>query len=82
MRSAPAAEVKVEGTLHKPTAKPADKEKKKVAKPAKQVVWRDEAAKRRTIKTRGDSGGQSGWRAPRGSQKEACQNHTQHGLLG
>jgi len=53
----------VEGTLHKPTAKPADKDKKVAKKPAKQVVWRDESAKRRTIKTRGDSGGQSGWRA-------------------
>jgi len=52
----------VEGTLHKPTTKPAG-DKKTAKKPAKQVVWRDEAAKRRTIKTRGDSGGVSGWRA-------------------
>lgn len=52
----------VEGTLHKPTTKPAG-EKKIAKKPAKQVVWRDEAAKRRTIKTRGDAGGVSGWRA-------------------
>ncbi|HEX2831169.1 MAG TPA: translation initiation factor IF-2 [Burkholderiales bacterium] len=65
-------EAKVEGTLHKPTAKPADKDKKKVAKPAKQVVWRDEAAKRRQIKTRGDSGGQSGWRARRGGGRHGA----------
>jgi translation initiation factor IF-2 len=66
--AAPAAgaEAKVEGTLHKPTAKPADKDKKVAKKPAKQVVWRDEAAKRRQIKTRGDSGAQSGWRARKG----------------
>src|SRR6478736_4916548 len=44
--------VPVEGTLHKPTTKPADKDKKTAKKPAKQVVWRDEAVKRRTIKTR------------------------------
>jgi translation initiation factor IF-2 len=51
----------VEGTLHRPTTKTVDKKAPK--KPAKQVVWRDEAAKRRTIKTRGDAGGASGWRA-------------------
>ncbi|MGZ5161538.1 MAG: translation initiation factor IF-2 [Burkholderiales bacterium] len=55
--------VPVEGTLHKPTTKPADKDKKTAKKPAKQVVWRDEAVKRRTIKTRGDSSGGLGWRA-------------------
>jgi translation initiation factor IF-2 len=50
-----------EGTLHMPTGKPADKKAKK--QPAKQVVtWKSEAAKRRTIKTRGDSTGVQGWR--------------------
>src|SRR6185503_18730527 len=53
----------VEGTLHKPTAKPGDKPEKKAKKPVKQVVWRDESVKRRTIKTRGDSSGGLGWRA-------------------
>jgi translation initiation factor IF-2 len=49
-----------EGTLHMPTGKPADK---KAKKPVKQVVtWKSEAAKRRTIKTRGDSTGVQGWR--------------------
>jgi translation initiation factor IF-2 len=68
---APGAPV-VEGTLHRPTAKPTDKDKKLAAKkPAKQVVWRDEAAKRRTIKTRGDSGGQSGWRARKGGGRHS-----------
>ena len=57
----------VEGTLHKPTSKPAG-EKKAPKKPTKQVVWRDETAKRRTIKTRGDSGGASGWRARKTSR--------------
>jgi translation initiation factor IF-2 len=49
-----------EGTLHMPSGKPADK---KAKKPVKQVVtWKSEAAKRRTIKTRGDSSGVQGWR--------------------
>jgi translation initiation factor IF-2 len=58
-----------EGTLHRPVAKPGEKDAKtekkvvkKVAKPA--TSWSDEAAKRRTIKTRGDtSGGREGWRS-------------------
>ena len=50
----------VEGTLHKPPVKPGEKPDDK--KTAKKSVWRDESAKRRTIKTRGDSGGGSGWR--------------------
>ena len=61
----------VEGTLHKPTTKPAG-EKKTAKKPAKQVVWRDEAAKRRTIKTRGDAGGVSGWRARKAGRHGAA----------
>jgi translation initiation factor IF-2 len=61
----------VEGTLHKPTTKPAG-EKKAAKKPAKQVVWRDEAAKRRTIKTRGDAGGVSGWRARKAGRHGAA----------
>jgi len=46
-----------EGTLHRPSAKAADKKPaKKAAKPAGST-WVDDAAKRRGIKTRGDSGG-------------------------
>jgi translation initiation factor IF-2 len=55
----------VEGTLHKPTVKPeerAEKAEKKAKKQPKPVVWRDEAVKRRTIKTRGDASGGLGWR--------------------
>ncbi|HMJ04516.1 MAG TPA: translation initiation factor IF-2, partial [Conexibacter sp.] len=61
----------VEGTLHKPTTRPVA-DKKSAKKPAKQVVWRDESAKRRTIKTRGDSGGQSGWRARKGGARHGA----------
>jgi translation initiation factor IF-2 len=61
----PAGAVSVEGTLHKPTVKPeerAEKAEKKAKKQPKPVVWRDEAVKRRTIKTRGDASGGLGWR--------------------
>jgi translation initiation factor IF-2 len=53
-----------EGTLHKPQPKPGDKPKadKKAKKPVKEVVWRDENVKRRSIKTRGDMSGGMGWR--------------------
>ncbi len=53
---APAA-AKVSGTLHKPVGKPDDK--KAVKKPV--GTWKDDAAKKRGIKTRGDTG-PSGWR--------------------
>jgi len=57
-------EAKPAGTLHKPTAKPANSADKKVAKkPGGKDGWRDEANKRRGIKTRGDEGGAGGWHA-------------------
>jgi translation initiation factor IF-2 len=58
----------VEGTLHKPPAAPgADKKSTKKAAAPKPGVWRDEtAAKRRTIKTRGDASGGLGWRERKG----------------
>ncbi|NJD87274.1 MAG: translation initiation factor IF-2 [Betaproteobacteria bacterium] len=65
-----AAKAPAEGTLHRPTAlKP--EEKKAVKKPAKPASsWADEMAKRRGIKTRGDTGGgRGGWRSgARGSR--------------
>ncbi|MCC7547832.1 MAG: translation initiation factor IF-2 [Burkholderiales bacterium] len=57
-------EAKPAGTLHKPTAKPGETADKKVAKkPGAKEGWRDEANKRRGIKTRGDEGGAAGWHA-------------------
>ncbi len=66
------AEAGVSGTLHKPAGKPASEKK-----PEKKGVstWKDEAAKRRTIKTRGDAGGGAGgWR---GGPKQG--RHGRHG---
>ena len=53
--------VTTEGTLHKPAAKPNEKAAK--PKPAKKPdAWKDESAKRRGLKTRGDtSGGGQSW---------------------
>ena len=72
--AAPAAEVSetsaqapasapADSTLHKPSVKPEDQAAKpKKESPKKPVVWQDEGAKRRTIKTRGDASGGLGWR--------------------
>ena len=63
---APSAEAAVvEGTIHKPAVSPGDatgKAKKGAKKPAKQVVWQDPTARKRSIKTRGDASGGLGWR--------------------
>ncbi|MSQ69687.1 MAG: translation initiation factor IF-2 [Betaproteobacteria bacterium] len=55
-------------TLHKPkVAEGADKGQK--PKKVKEVkVWKDESVKRRTIKTRGDVAGASGWHTPKGGR--------------
>ena len=55
-------------TLHKPKVTPGAE--KKGAKKAKEVkVWQDEGVKRRTIKTRGDVQGASGWHTPKGGAR-------------
>jgi translation initiation factor IF-2 len=66
----------IEGTLHKPLTKPATgepkkdekKEKKQVKSAALSSTWQDDAAKKRTIKTRGDTFG-GGWRGPKGGAR-------------
>jgi translation initiation factor IF-2 len=61
---APAA---ADTTLHKPKVAPGTE--KKGAKKAKEIkVWKDEGVKRRTIKTRGDVQGASGWHTPKGGR--------------
>ncbi|HVQ61603.1 MAG TPA: translation initiation factor IF-2 [Burkholderiales bacterium] len=62
-KAAPAADT----TLHKPKVAPGAE--KKGAKKAKEIkVWQDEGVKRRTIKTRGDVQGASGWHNPKGGR--------------
>ncbi len=62
-----------EGTLHRPAAKPGEAKDKKgpkrAARPAS--AWVDDVARRRAIKTRGDtSGGREGWRARGGRHRD------------
>jgi translation initiation factor IF-2 len=61
----------VSGTLHKPAAKAGEEPKKAGAKKAAPAsTWKDDAAKKRGIKTRGDTaGGAGGWLGgPRGGR--------------
>src|SRR5882672_2874471 len=61
---APAPAPAGDTTLHKPKVAPGTE--KKGAKKAKEIkVWQDEGVKRRTIKTRGDVQGASGWHNPK-----------------
>src|SRR6266850_2000312 len=64
---APASAPAGDTTLHKPKVAPGTE--KKGAKKAKEIkVWQDEGVKRRTIKTRGDVQGASGWHTPKGGR--------------
>jgi translation initiation factor IF-2 len=67
----------IKGTIHKPAAKPGAPgaaataakpgDKKQVKSEKLSSSWADDAAKKRALKTRGDTGGnRPGWRAPRG----------------
>jgi len=68
---APAAPPAGDTTLHKPKVAPGTE--KKGAKKAKEIkVWKDEGVKRRTIKTRGDVQGASGWHNPKGRHRTAA----------
>ncbi|HET9976758.1 MAG TPA: translation initiation factor IF-2 [Burkholderiaceae bacterium] len=73
----PEAQAGIKGTIHKAAAKPGAPaapgtakpgEKKSVKSEKLSSSWADDAAKKRALKTRGDTGGAArpGWRAPRG----------------
>ena len=72
-----------EGTLHKPVAKegakPADKTAKKGVKSTNKE-WADAENKKRGIKTRGDAGNNSGWRAGKGRGKTNRDDDQEHGF--
>ena len=76
------AKAGVKGTLHRaagtpsrtaPATAPAgDAQKKHVKSEKLSSTWSEEAAKKRAIKTRGDSsGGSAGWRGPRGGSNRS-----------
>jgi len=64
-------DVKKEGTLHRPTAKQGEKRGDRPAKKVPGQVFQEEAARRRALKLRGDTGGGAGaaaapgWRGPK-----------------
>ncbi|HSC24454.1 MAG TPA: translation initiation factor IF-2 N-terminal domain-containing protein, partial [Casimicrobiaceae bacterium] len=60
---------KPEGTLHRPAGKAGDK-RDKAAKKAPGQVFQEEAARRRALRLRGDTGGATaaGWRGPKGGR--------------
>ncbi|HET9823240.1 MAG TPA: translation initiation factor IF-2 [Burkholderiaceae bacterium] len=76
----PAADAGIKGTIHKAAAKPGAPaspastaakpgEKKSVKSEKLSSSWADDAAKKRALKTRGDTSGgasRAGWRAPKG----------------
>jgi translation initiation factor IF-2 len=69
----------IKGTIHKAAARPGAPaagaakpgEKKSVKSEKLSSSWADDAAKKRALKTRGDTGGgRPGWRAPRGRGRD------------
>ncbi|MFN0304807.1 MAG: translation initiation factor IF-2 [Burkholderiales bacterium] len=70
--AAPAVAKVADTTLHKPKVDQATDKKAKKDKPARPAPattgWRDDQAKKRTIKTRGDTAGPGGWHAGKGSR--------------
>jgi translation initiation factor IF-2 len=76
------AETAIKGTIHKPAARPGAApgtaaapgkpgDKKSVKSEKLSSSWADDAAKKRALKTRGDSAGgaRAGWRGPRGGRR-------------
>ncbi|MBU6260360.1 MAG: translation initiation factor IF-2, partial [Burkholderiales bacterium] len=82
----------IKGTIHKPTAKPGAPattaataakpgDKKQVKSEKLSSSWADDAAKKRAaLKTRGDSGGRAGWRAPRGGARRGERGDSGNGF--
>jgi translation initiation factor IF-2 len=55
------------GTLHRPAGKPGEK-REKTTKKAPGQVFQEEAARRRALRLRGDTGGATGWRGAKGGR--------------
>ena len=62
-----------ESTLHKPAAAEKPKAEKKAAKKGKEGGWSDEAAKRRTLKVRGEGTSSAGWRERKGARHKTAE---------
>ena len=71
-----------EGTLHKPIVKPEEKVEKKKKQAKQQVVWKDEATKKRGVKTRGDVSSGQGWRTRREKHSKPAQHMEDQNIHG
>jgi translation initiation factor IF-2 len=78
---APAAAPGGEGTLHKPAPKPGEEKEKKAKKPAKPVIYADESAHRRAIKTRGDDTAFARARHLKGPRPKGEEEAVQHAFV-
>jgi translation initiation factor IF-2 len=79
--AAPAAPAAAEGTLHRPAPKPGEEKEKKAKKPAKPVIYADESAHRRTIKTRGDDTAFARARHLKGPRPKGEEEAPQHAFV-
>ena len=78
----------IKGTIHKPAARPGAPatagavkpgDKKSVKSEKLSSSWADDAAKKRALKTRGDTGGnRPGWRAPKGGRGRGGDRNDNH----
>lgn len=71
-----------EGTLHKPIVKSEEKVEKKKKQAKQQVVWKDEATKKRGVKTRGDVSSGQGWRTRREKHSKPAQHMEDQNIHG
>jgi len=74
---AAAAPAAPDTTLHKPKVTDAAPDGDKKSKKKEVTVWKDESVKRRTIKTRGDVQGASGWHTPKTSSRHRVETKEQ-----
>ncbi len=76
-QAAAAAPSAPDTTLHKPKVADSAPNGDKKSKKKEVTVWKDESVKRRTIKTRGDVQGASGWHTPRASSRHRVETKEQ-----
>jgi translation initiation factor IF-2 len=75
--AAAAAPAAPDTTLHKPKVADSAADGDKKGKKKEVTVWKDESVKRRTIKTRGDVQGASGWHTPKASSRHRVETKEQ-----
>ncbi|SFW32077.1 translation initiation factor IF-2 [Nitrosovibrio sp. Nv17] len=82
VKEAPAQPAVTPGILHKPVVKPEDKTAKadKKKKQTRQVVWKDEKAEKRGIRTRGDLSAGRGWRTRKDRHSKPAGEESAHGF--